>query len=53
MNCTACGSITKSMGTVPFDKNLFDIPIVDTTPIEYVQCVSCHSIFFKNKSFTC
>ena len=42
--CKICGSDTKSLGTVPFDRNNANVPIVNNTPIEYVQCLNCSSI---------
>lgn len=44
MTCKICGGETKSLGTVPFDRNNAGVPIVNDTPMEYVQCLNCEAV---------
>lgn len=44
MKCNICNGDVKLLGTVPFDKNNADIPIVNTMPIEYYKCSKCYNI---------
>ena len=42
MKCSICeGTNVMSLGTVPFDRNNADVPIVNSTPMEYTRCGSC------------
>ena len=46
MKCSICNSINiRSLGTVPFDRNNANIPIINDTPMEYVQCTDCDFTF--------
>lgn len=44
MTCKICGSKLELLGSVPFDKNNADVPIVDTTPMDYYKCTKCYNI---------
>ena len=44
MECRICAGELKSLGTVPFDKNNADVPVVNNTPIEYFKCSKCYCI---------
>lgn len=41
MICSICEGALGSMGHVPFDRNDFGVPLVDTTPMEYFRCSKC------------
>ena len=41
MKCSICTGVLKSIGTVPFDRNNQEVPVVDTTPMEYYKCETC------------
>lgn len=45
MKCSICDSTNiRSLGTVPFDRNNNNVPIINNTPMEYVQCSNCNFI---------
>lgn len=45
MKCSICAGELVSIGTIPFGRNNENIPITNDTPIEYVRCTNCYSIF--------
>jgi hypothetical protein len=44
MKCKICGGELKLLGSIPFDKNSKEVPIIDSTPMEYYQCKQCLSV---------
>lgn len=44
MKCHICSGLLESLGSIPFDRNNFNVPIVNTTPMEYFRCSSCSFI---------
>lgn len=44
MKCKICLGELKYIGSVPFDRNNQEIPIIDNTPMEYYQCRKCDAI---------
>lgn len=44
MNCRICGGILSSLGSVPFDRNNANVPIVNDNPMEYHKCTYCKAI---------
>lgn len=44
MTCKICGGKTTSLGSIPFDSNNANMPIVDETPVEYTKCTKCYNI---------
>ena len=44
MTCPICGGTEKHLGDIPFDRNLFNVPIVYTTPMAYYICDVCEYI---------
>lgn len=45
MKCKICKGTLQLLGSIPFDRNNADVPIVDSSPIEYYKCDRCYSIF--------
>lgn len=45
VKCPICGNVSKSIGAVPFDRNNKDVPIVNSTPMEYYKCTDCYFLF--------
>lgn len=41
MTCPICGGKEEHLGNVPFEHNLFKVPIQDHTPMAYYRCTSC------------
>lgn len=41
MHCSICSGVLESIGTIPFDRNNSNVPIVNNTPTEYFRCKEC------------
>ncbi len=42
--CIVCEGTLSSLGSVPFDRNNAEVPIVNNTPVEYFRCTNCGAI---------
>lgn len=41
MQCSICNGFLALLGTVPFDRNNSNVPVVDATPMDYYKCSAC------------